>query len=277
LLSISWKGEHQMLKVSDLHKVFNMGKINENYALKGVNLEVSAGDFVTIIGSNGAGKSTLLNMIAGTYMPELGNVNINDINVSKWPTYKRAPLVGRVFQDPLRGTAAEMTIEENLSLAYMRGKKRGLRLGINKGRRQEFREMLSWLELGLEERLEYPVKLLSGGQRQALTLLMATLGDPEVLLLDEHTAALDPKTAIQIIDITKRIVDKNKLTVLMVTHDMKQALEMGNRTIMMDKGKIILNLQGKEREDMTINDLVKKFSEKSGHELTDDRVLLSEG
>ena len=277
MLSTSWKGGRQMLKVNNLHKVFNMGKINENYALKGVNLDVDVGDFVTIIGSNGAGKSTLLNMIAGTYLPELGKININDIDLTKWPTYRRAPLVGRVFQDPLRGTAAEMTIEENLSLAFMRGKNRGLRLGINKGRRQEFIEMLSWLELGLEERLEYPVKLLSGGQRQALTLLMATLGDPEVLLLDEHTAALDPKTAIQIIDITKRIVDKNKLTVLMVTHDMKQALEMGNRTIMMDKGKIILDLQGQEREDMTINDLVKKFSEKSGHELTDDRVLLSEG
>lgn len=277
MLSTSWKGGRQMLKVNNLHKVFNMGKINENYALKGVNLDVDVGDFVTIIGSNGAGKSTLLNMIAGTYLPELGKININDIDLTKWPTYRRAPLVGRVFQDPLRGTAAEMTIEENLSLAFMRGKNRGLRLGINKGRRQEFIEMLSWLELGLEERLEYPVKLLSGGQRQALTLLMATLGDPEVLLLDEHTAALDPKTAIQIIDITKRIVDKNKLTVLMVTHDMKQALEMGNRTIMMDKGKIILDLQGQEREDMTINDLVKKFSEKSGHKLTDDRVLLSEG
>lgn len=265
-----------MLKINNLHKVFNMGKINENYALKGVNLTVGSGDFITIIGSNGAGKSTLLNMIAGTYFPELGTIKISEIDVTKWPTYKRAPLVGRVFQDPLKGTAAEMTIEENLSLAFMRGKRRGLRPGINKGRRQKFREMLSWLELGLEDRLEYPVKLLSGGQRQALTLLMATLGDPEILLLDEHTAALDPRTAIKIIDISKRIVEINKLTVLMVTHDMKQALEMGNRTIMMDKGKIILDLQGQEREDMTINDLVKKFSEKSGHELTDDRVLLSE-
>ncbi|MFP4662232.1 MAG: ABC transporter ATP-binding protein [Halanaerobiales bacterium] len=266
-----------MLKIDNLHKVFNMGKVNENYALKGINLKVLSGDFVTIIGSNGAGKSTLLNMIAGTYLPELGKISINDIDVSKWPTYKRAPFVGRVFQDPLKGTAAEMTIEENLSLAYKRGKKRGLRLGINKNKRSEFREMLSWLELSLEERLEYPVKLLSGGQRQALTLLMATLGDPEILLLDEHTAALDPKTAVQIIDITKRIVKKNNLTVLMVTHDMKQALEMGNRTIMMDKGKIILDIDGQEREDMTIDDLVKKFSEKSGHQLTDDRVLLREG
>lgn len=263
-----------MLKITNLHKVFNMGKINENYALKGIDFQVPRGDFVTIIGSNGAGKSTLLNMVAGTYFPELGKVEINDKDLTKWPVHKRAFLVGRVFQDPLKGTAAEMTIEENLSLAYMRGKTRGLKLGLNKSRKAEFKDILSWLELGLEERLEYPVKLLSGGQRQALTLLMATLGEPEILLLDEHTAALDPKTAVQIIDITQRIVKKNNLTVLMVTHDMKQALEMGNRTIMMDGGKIILDLHGQERKDMTVNDLVKKFSEKSGHELTDDRVLL---
>lgn len=266
-----------MLKIEGIHKVFNYGKVNENHALNGIDLELGAGDFLTIIGSNGAGKSTVLNMIAGTYFPEIGNIIINDINVTKWATYKRAPFVGRVFQDPLKGTASEMTIEENLSLAYMRGKRRGLKLGINKNRRKDFKEILGWLDLGLEDRLEYPVKLLSGGQRQALTLLMATMGEPDILLLDEHTAALDPKTANQIINISERIVERNKLTVLMVTHDMKQALEMGNRTIMMDKGKIILDLQGKERKDMTVNDLVKKFSEKSGHELTDDRVLLSEG
>mgnify|MGYP006298692491 CR=1 FL=1 len=185
-------------------------------------------------------------------------------------------MVGRVFQDPLKGTAAEMTIEENLSLAYMRGKTRRLIPGLNKNRREEFKDILSWLELGLEDRLEYPVKLLSGGQRQALTLLMATLGSPELLLLDEHTAALDPKTAVQIIDITKRIVKKNNLTVLMVTHDMKQALKMGNRTIMMDGGKIILDIKGDERNKMTVEDLVKKFSEESGHALTDDRVLLND-
>lgn len=265
-----------MLKLKGIHKVFNYGKVNENHALNDINLELDAGDFLTIIGSNGAGKSTVLNMVAGTYTPELGKVLINDINVTDWPTHKRAPFVGRVFQDPLKGTAAEMTIEENLSLAYMRGKRRGLKLGINKNRRKDFKEILSWLDLGLEDRLEYPVKLLSGGQRQALTLLMATMGEPDILLLDEHTAALDPKTASQIIDITERIVKKNKLTVLMVTHDMKQALEMGNRTIMMDKGRVILDLKGQERKDMTIEDLVKKFSEKSGHELTDDRVLLSE-
>lgn len=265
-----------MLSLENVHKVFNYGKVNENHALKGVDLTLEAGDFLTIIGSNGAGKSTILNMIAGTYLPELGHIYINDIDVSNWPTHKRAPLVGRVFQDPLMGTAAEMTIEENLSLAYMRGKKRGLKLGLNKDRRSEFREILSWLDLGLENRLIDPVKLLSGGQRQALTLLMATLGEPEVLLLDEHTAALDPKTAEQIIEISNRMIRKDKLTALMVTHDMKQALEMGNRTIMMDSGKIILDLKGKEREEMTVADLVKKFSEKSGHQLTDDRVLLSE-
>ncbi|MFW5986154.1 MAG: ABC transporter ATP-binding protein [Halanaerobiales bacterium] len=263
-----------MLRISNLHKVFNMGKINENYALKGIDLEVLRGEFVTVIGSNGAGKSTLLNMVAGTYFPERGKVLINDRDLTDWPVYKRAFLVGRVFQDPLKGTAAEMTIEENLSLAYLRGKSRGLRPGLNSNRKTEFRDILSWLELGLEDRLEYPVKLLSGGQRQALTLLMATLGDPEILLLDEHTAALDPRTAVQIIDITRRIVEKNKLTVLMVTHDMKQALEMGNRTIMMNGGQIILDLKGQEREDMTVNELVRKFSEKSGRQLTDDRVLL---
>ncbi|MFW6035613.1 MAG: ABC transporter ATP-binding protein [Halothermotrichaceae bacterium] len=265
-----------MLTITKLHKVFNYGKINENYALKGINLTVAKGDFITIIGSNGAGKSTLLNMVAGTYFPEMGKVSISGQIVTKWPVHKRAYLVGRVFQDPLKGTAAEMTIEENLSLAVKRGKKRGLKPGLNKDRRQEFKDMLSLLELGLEDRLEYPVKLLSGGQRQALTLLMATLGNPEVLLLDEHTAALDPKTAIQIIDITKKIVKKNNLTVLMVTHDMNQALDLGNRTIMMDRGEIILDIDDDEREKMTVSDLVRKFTEKSGHELTDDRVLLSE-
>lgn len=263
-----------MLKITNLHKVFNYGQINENYALKGIDLEVIKGDFITIIGSNGAGKSTLLNMVAGTYLPEIGNVEINELNVTRWPVHKRAFLVGRVFQDPLKGTAAEMTIEENLSLAVKRGQRRGLKMGLNKSRRDEFRQLLSMLELSLEERLEYPVKLLSGGQRQALTLLMATLGEPEILLLDEHTAALDPKTAIQIVDITKKIVEKNNLTVFMVTHDMKQALEMGNRTIMMDRGKVILDIKGEERANLTVPELLKKFTEKSGHELTDDKVLL---
>lgn len=263
-----------MLNLNDLHKIFNYGRVNENYALKNITLSVPKGDFVTIIGSNGAGKSTLLNLIAGTYFPESGTVEINAQDVTGWPVYKRAYLVGRVFQNPLKGTAAEMTIEENLSLAVKRGRRRGLRLGLNKKRREEFRKLLALLELGLENRLEDPVKLLSGGQRQALTLLMATLGDPEILLLDEYTAALDPKTALQIIEITGRIVEQGELTVLMVTHDLKQALEMGNRTIMMDRGRIILDIKGEERENTTVANLLKKFTEKSGRELTDDRVLL---
>ncbi|NLM36868.1 MAG: ATP-binding cassette domain-containing protein [Firmicutes bacterium] len=263
-----------MLRLTNLHKIFNYGKVNENYALKDINLEVPKGDFITIIGSNGAGKSTLLNLIAGTLFPEAGTVEINSEDVTHRPVYKRAHLVGRVFQDPLQGTAAEMTIEENLSLAVKRGQRRGLRLGLDKNRRAEFRRLLALLELGLENRLDCPVKLLSGGQRQALTLLMATMGRPQILLLDEYTAALDPKTAIQIVEITKRIVTQHKPTVLMVTHDLKQALAMGNRTIMMDRGRIILDLKGKERENITVGDLLAKFTARSGRELTDDRILL---
>ncbi|HHT49265.1 MAG TPA: ATP-binding cassette domain-containing protein [Firmicutes bacterium] len=264
-----------MLRLNKLHKIFNYGKVNENHVLKDINLHVPKGDFITIIGSNGAGKSTLLNLVAGVFFPEAGTVEINGEEVTAWPVYKRAPLVGRVFQDPLQGTAAEMTIEENLSLAVKRGQTRGLKLGLNKERRTEFRRLLALLELGLENRLECPVKLLSGGQRQALTLLMATIGDPQLLLLDEYTAALDPKTAKQIIAITDRIVTQHHLTVLMVTHDLKQALAMGNRTIMMDRGEIILDLKGKEREQITVNDLLAKFAARSGRELTDDRILLN--
>lgn len=263
-----------MLRLTNLHKIFNYGKVNENYALKDINLEVPKGDFITIIGSNGAGKSTLLNLIAGTLFPDAGTVEINGEDVTHWPVYKRASLVGRVFQDPLQGTAAEMTIEENLSLAVKRGQRRGLRLGLDKNRRAEFRRLLSLLDLGLENRLDYPVKLLSGGQRQALTLLMATMGHPQLLLLDEYTAALDPNTAKQITAITDRIVAEYELTVLMVTHDMRQALAMGKRTIMMDRGEIILDIKGKEREKLTVNDLLAKFAAKSGRELTDDRILL---
>jgi len=263
-----------MLRLNKLHKIFNYGKINENYVLKDINLDVPKGDFITIIGSNGAGKSTLLNLVAGTFFPEAGTVKINGQDVTGWPVYKRAYLVGRVFQDPLQGTATEMTIEENLSLAVKRGCRRGLRLGLDKKRRAKFRRLLALLELGLENRLDCPVKLLSGGQRQALTLLMATMGNPRILLLDEYTAALDPKTALQIIEITKRIIKQEHLTVLMVTHDLKQALTMGNRTIMMDRGEIILDLKGEERDKITVSDLLAKFAERSGRELTDDRILL---
>ncbi|ACL70744.1 ABC transporter ATP-binding protein [Halothermothrix orenii] len=264
-----------MLELTNIHKVFNIGKVNQNYALKGVNLKLEKGDFVTIIGSNGAGKSTLLNIVAGTYLPDRGQVRIGGQDVTNLTVYERASLIGRVFQDPLKGTASEMTIEENLALADKRGRKRGLKLGLNREKRSQYREALSWLGLGLEDRLNDEVKLLSGGQRQALTLLMATTGNPEILLLDEHTAALDPKTAVKIIEITRKIVDRNNLTVLMVTHDLKQALEMGNRTIMMDRGEIILDLKDKERENTTVEGLLKKFNEKSGHDFTDDRVLLS--
>src|SRR5690554_272616 len=263
-----------MLRLNKLHKIFNYGKVNENYVLKDINLAVPKGDFITIIGSNGAGKSTLLNLIAGNFFPEAGSVEINGRDVTGWPVHKRAYLVGRVFQDPLQGTATEMTIEENLSLAVKRGRRRGLRLGLDKKRRTEFRRLLSLLELGLENRLDCPVKLLSGGQRQALTLLMATMGNPRILLLDEYTAALDPKTAKQITKITERIVTQEHLTVLMVTHDLKQALAMGNRTIMMDQGEIILDLKGENRENITVSDLLAKFAESSGRELTDDRILL---
>ncbi|HEY8464625.1 MAG TPA: ATP-binding cassette domain-containing protein, partial [Bacillota bacterium] len=248
--------------------------VNENYVLKDINLVVPEGDFITIIGSNGAGKSTLLNLIDGTLFPEAGTVAINGQEVTDWPVYKRSPLVGKVFQNPLQGTAAEMTIEENLALAAQRGRRRGLRLGLDKKRRAEFRSLLALLELGLEQRLDCPVKLLSGGQRQALTLLMATMGNPRILLLDEYTAALDPKTAQQIIAITERIVQQKQLTVLMVTHDLKQALAMGNRTIMMDRGEIILDLKGTEREQTTVADLLAKFAARRGRELTDDRILL---
>ena len=264
-----------MLEIVNLHKVFNYGKVNQNYALRGIELSVPRGDFITIIGSNGAGKSTLLNMVAGTYPPEIGRINIGPTDVTNWSVHKRSYLVGRVFQDPLKGTASEMTIEENLSMAGKRGKKRGLRPGLNQRQRVYFKELLAKLELGLENRLESPVKLLSGGQRQALTLLMATLGAPKVLLLDEHTAALDPKTAIQIMEITEQVVAEHELTVLMVTHDLKQALSLGNRTVMMDKGKIILDIRGEERESTTVPGLLKMFTKKSGYELTDDRVLLS--
>ncbi|MFW5980445.1 MAG: ABC transporter ATP-binding protein [Halanaerobiaceae bacterium] len=265
-----------MLNLNNLHKIFNYGQINENYALKGINLNIPRKEFITIIGSNGAGKSTLLNLVAGTYFPEAGSIEIDRKDVTDWPVNKRASLVGRVFQDPLKGTAAEMTIEENLSMAIKRGESRGLRPGLNSKRRGFFKERLSLLGLGLEDRLEAPVKLLSGGQRQALTLLMATMGNPEILLLDEHTAALDPKTGNKIINITEEIVRENNLTVLMVTHDMKQALDMGNRTIMMDQGKIILDIQGEEREKLTVPQLLQRFNQESGHELTDDKVLLSQ-
>ncbi|SJZ30966.1 putative ABC transport system ATP-binding protein [Selenihalanaerobacter shriftii] len=245
-------------------------------ALKGVDLELRTGDFVTIIGSNGAGKSTLLNSIAGSFRIDAGNIQVDDKDVTNMPDYKRAGLIGRVFQDPLQGTAATMSIEENLAMAAARGKKRGLGIGVNKERRDEFKEYLSLLGLGLEDRLTDKVGLLSGGQRQSLTLLMATIAKPKVLLLDEHTAALDPKTAQQVIDLTKSIVVKHSLTVLMVTHDLNQALNLGNRTIMMDNGEIVLDIKNPERKHLTVDDLLDKFAQAKGEELMNDRILLAQ-
>ncbi|ADL12955.1 ABC transporter ATP-binding protein [Acetohalobium arabaticum] len=265
-----------MLKVSGVRKVFGQGTVNENIALRDVDLELDAGEFVTVIGSNGAGKSTLLNSIAGTFPINKGSIEVNGIELTGEPDYKRAGLIGRVFQDPLEGTAASMSIEENLAMAADRGKRRGLSIGVDSERRDEFKEYLSLLGLGLEDRLTDKVGLLSGGQRQSLTLLMATIAKPKVLLLDEHTAALDPKTAEQVIDLTNKIVGKHNLTVLMVTHDLTQALDMGTRTIMMDTGEIVLDIKGSARSHMTVEELLDKFAQAQGKELTNDRMLLAQ-
>lgn len=263
-----------MLVLKKVKKIFNQGQINENQALRNINLVVNDGDFITIIGSNGAGKSTLLNCIAGTFPVEGGEILLDGKDITSWKAHQCASSIGRVFQDPMMGTAAGMTIEENLSLALHRGKRRGLRPGINKRLRERFTASLKDLGLGLEKRLYEEVNLLSGGQRQALTLLMATLGGPSVLLLDEHTASLDPKTAEDIISLTNEIIEEESLTLLMVTHDMGQALKLGNRTIMMDKGEIILDIKEPERGELTIEDLIEKFSQIRGERLVDDRILL---
>jgi len=263
-----------VLRISQLRKVFSNGSGVEMTALDNVNLDVRPGDFITIIGSNGAGKSTLLNVIAGVYEVDEGEIWIDGENVTNQPEYRRAHLIGRVFQDPMIGTAASMTIEENLAMAMKRAKRLRLVPGVTAKDRARFRELLAVLGLGLENRLQEPVGLLSGGQRQALTLLMATISNPKLLLLDEHTAALDPKTAEMICQLTKRIVENRELTVLMVTHDLKQALELGNRTIMMDQGQIILDLQDPERADMTVDELLDQFEAVRGKRLLDDRVLL---
>lgn len=264
-----------MLKITGLYKVFNYGTVNEKIALRNVNLELEEGDFVTLIGGNGAGKSTLLNCIAGVYMAEKGSIIIDGIDVTKLPEYRRASMLGRVFQDPMMGTAADMNIEENLALAYRRGQRRTLKWGIGNKERAIYRELLKQLELGLENRLGDKVGLLSGGQRQALTLLMATLKKPRLLLLDEHTAALDPKTADKVLRLTDQLVEENKLTTLMVTHNMKDAIRHGNRLIMMHDGRIILDIKGEEKKKLTVEDLLKRFGQASGSEFLEDRVLLS--
>ncbi len=264
-----------MLDIKNVEKTFNPGTINEKKALNGINLHLNEGDFVTVIGGNGAGKSTMLNMVAGVYPVDCGNIVIDGVDVTRLPEYKRAKYLGRVFQDPMTGTAADMQIEENLALAARRGKTRLLRVGITAKERKEYKELLKILDLGLEERLTAKVGLLSGGQRQALTLLMATLKKPKVLLLDEHTAALDPKTAKKVLDITEEIVQKNNLTTIMITHNMADAIRVGNRLIMMNNGKIIFDVSGDEKKKLTVAELLEKFKISAGEELNNDRILLS--
>ncbi len=263
-----------MLKLNNIYKTFNAGTVNEKTALKGLSLTLEDGDFVTVIGGNGAGKSTMLNAIAGTWLVDSGSIMIDGVDVTKLPEHKRAKYLGRVFQDPMTGTAATMEIEENLALALRRGKKRGLRKGIKEAEREQYRSLLATLGLGLEDRMTTKVGLLSGGQRQALTLLMATLEKPKLLLLDEHTAALDPKTAAKVLETTEKIVERDHLTTLMITHNMKDAITHGNRLIMMMNGTIILDIRGEEKKKLTVADLLRKFEEASGEEFADDKAIL---
>ncbi|MCI5613626.1 MAG: ABC transporter ATP-binding protein [Agathobacter sp.] len=263
-----------MIEIRNIQKTFNLGTINEKKALCGVDLVLEDGDFCTVIGGNGAGKSTMLNAIAGTWPVDEGSILIDGEDVTGLPQHKRASFLGRVFQDPMTGTTATMQIDENLALANRRGKKRGLRWGITKEEKATYRELLKELDLGLEDRMTSKVGLLSGGQRQALTLLMASLQKPKVLLLDEHTAALDPKTAAKVLELTDKIVAENHLTTLMVTHNMKDAIAHGNRLIMMNNGKVILNISGEEKKKLTVEDLLQKFEEVSGETFASDKALL---
>lgn len=263
-----------MLKLEQINKIFNEATPDEKISLDEINLELETGDFVTVIGSNGAGKSTMMNMISGALTPDFGVIEIDGKNVGRLPEYKRSQMIGRVFQDPMAGTAPAMTIEENLAMAYSRNKKRGLRRGVTKKRRDFFRESLETLHLNLENRLNAKVGLLSGGERQALSLLMATFTKPSILLLDEHTAALDPSRAALITELTKQLVKKDQLTTLMVTHNMQQALDLGNRLIMMDKGQIILEVGAEEKKNLTIDKLMTEFQRIRGEKLTSDKALL---
>lgn len=263
-----------MISITDLVKTFHRGSVNEVLALSGVNLQVRRGDFITVIGSNGAGKSTLLNCLAGSQEIDSGHLRVDDQDITRWPEYRRATLISRVFQDPLLGTCGPLSIEQNLALANRRGKTHGLGRGVRHSDRQLFRKQLRQLGLGLEERLRDSVGLLSGGQRQALTLLMATLVKPRILLLDEHTAALDPKTAQQVLDLTRKLIDEQQLTSLMVTHNMRQALQLGNRLIMLHAGRIILDVAGEEKTAMQIDDLLEQFYKVRGEEFVSDRMLL---
>ena len=264
-----------MLELKNIYKTFNPGTINEKRALNGLNLKLNEGDFVTVIGGNGAGKSTMLNAVAGTWPVDEGQILIDNIDVTKLSEHKRATYLGRVFQDPMTGTAATMGIEENLALAKRRGKSRLLRPGITRQEREEYHELLKILGLGLEDRLTSKVGLLSGGQRQALTLLMATMNPPKLLLLDEHTAALDPGTAEKVLNLTKRIVEEHQLTCLMITHNMQSALDLGNRILMMDSGDIVLDIHEEEKKGLTVEGLLEKFKTGAGKMLDNDRILLS--
>ena len=265
----------EMLKLDNIHKTFNPGTINEKIALNGVNLTLNEGDFVTVIGGNGAGKSTTLNAIAGVWPIDSGKIYIGGDDVTKLSEHKRAKYLGRVFQDPMTGTATTMSIEENMAIAARRGEKRGLSWGITHQERDTYREMLKALDLGLEDRLTSKVGLLSGGQRQAITLLMASIKKPKLLLLDEHTAALDPKTAAKVLEISDKIIAENHLTAMMVTHNMKDAIVHGNRLIMMHEGKVILNISGEEKKKLTVEDLLHQFEKVSGEEFANDKALLS--
>ncbi len=264
-----------MLKIENVCKTFNAGTVNEKVALQGLNLTLQPGDFVTVIGGNGAGKSTMMNCISGAYSVDEGKILIGGVDVTDLPEHKRAKFIGRVFQDPMMGTAATMQIEENLALAARRGKVRTLRPGITKEEREFFREQLKILDLGLEERMTSKVGLLSGGQRQALTLLMATLQKPQLLLLDEHTAALDPKTAAKVLEATCKIIEKDNLTTLMITHNMRDAIAYGNRLVMMYNGRVVVDVAGEEKKNLTVEQLLELFSRASGSDEADDKLLLS--
>jgi len=264
-----------MLEITNLQKTFNPGTINAKTALAGVDLTLNDGDFVTVIGGNGAGKSTLLNAIAGVWKPDYGSIMIDGVDVTNMPEHKRAKFLGRVFQDPMKGTSPDMEIAENLAIAARRGTKRKLLWGIRKGERDRYKELLAPLELGLENRLSAKVGLLSGGQRQAVTLLMATLNKPKLLLLDEHTAALDPKTAAKVLEITNKIVTENQLTTMMITHNMKDAITYGNRLIMMHEGRIIVDISGPQKQSLTVEVLLNMFTKASGNEFTNDRAILA--
>ena len=264
-----------MLKITNLQKTFNPGTVNAKTALNGLTLHIREGDFVTVIGGNGAGKSTMLNAIAGVWKPDFGTIEIDGVDVTNMPEHKRARFLGRVFQDPMKGTAPDMEIAENLAIASKRGIRRRFVRGVRRADREAYRELLKTLDLGLENRLSTKVGLLSGGQRQAVTLLMASMNKPKLLLLDEHTAALDPKTAAKVLEITDKIVTENHLTTLMITHNMKDAIAHGNRLIMMHEGHIVVDVEGEEKQKLTVEDLLKLFTQASGKEFANDRAILA--